>query len=172
MILWGKMDSQRVKRLEQILARRRRIVVSIAEAEFMVRKKEHATPVIEPTSLPLEIVMQNSPRKFLIDGAPLEIAPKMSVERCSKKDLIETARMEKAVDTPKKDLMTAMETERSLEIATSVSCFLASTSPTGSSDPMLRAPSVGENLQSIAENLRNLLPPVERSFLNKQKKEK
>ena len=44
--------------------------------------------------------------------------------------------------------------------------FLASIFHAGLSDPTPRTPSTGEILQSTTEYLRNLIPPIERLFLN------
>ena len=80
------MDSQRVKRLEQILARRRQVLVSVAEMESAIKEEEHVAPVVELMSPPLEAMAQASLEKVLIDGVPTKTAPKMSTEGCSKKD--------------------------------------------------------------------------------------
>ena len=80
--------------------------------------------------------------------------------------------MEKVVDNPEKDLTMTMETEGFLEMATLARCFLVSTSHAGPSDPMPRAPSIGKIFQSTMKYLRNLLPPIERLFLNEQMGEK
>ena len=80
--------------------------------------------------------------------------------------------MEKMVDNPEKDLATTMETGGSLEMVTPTKHFLASTSYAGPSDLTPRAPSIEESLQSMVEYLRNLLPSVERLFLNEQRGEK
>ena len=147
-------------------------MVPIAETELEVREEEHVASAIEPTSPPLKALAQTSPEKVSVNGAPTETAPEMSVEGCFKKDLTEIARMEKVVGNLEKDLAMTTKIERSLEMATPAWCFLASTSPVGPSNPMLRAPFAGENLQSMVEYLRNLLPPVERLFLNEQKGKK
>ena len=80
--------------------------------------------------------------------------------------------MEKVVDNPEKDLTMMMEIGGSLEMVTTARCFLASTSHMESSDSMPHAPSIEEILQSIVKYLRNLIPPVERLFLNEQRGEK
>ena len=80
--------------------------------------------------------------------------------------------MEKVVDNSEKDLTTMMETGGSLEMVTPAGYFLASTSHAGSSDSTLHAPSIVESLQSMMEYLKNLLPLVERLFLNEQMGEK
>ena len=77
--------------------------------------------------------------------------------------------MEKMVDILEMDLATMMETRGSLEMATPVGHFLASTSYMGPSDSIPHAPSIEESLQSMVEYLMNLLPLVERLFLNEQK---
>ena len=149
------MDSQHVKRLEQILAHRRQVVVPNAEIEPVIGEEEYAAPTVEPTTLPLEVMMQDSPEKISIDGAPTETVSKISVEGCSEKDSIEVARMEKAIDNSKKDLATMMETEKSLKMVTPTGCFVTSTSHAGPSDSIPRDPSTEESLQSTAEYLKN-----------------
>ena len=83
------MDSLCMKRLEQILARKRQVMNSIVEIEPMIREEEYATPIVEPITLPLEAMMQDSLREVSIDGAPMVMALEMSIEGCSKKDPIE-----------------------------------------------------------------------------------
>ena len=51
------MDSQRVKRLEQILARRRQIVVSIVEMEPTVREEDQSALAVKSFSPPSEVVV-------------------------------------------------------------------------------------------------------------------
>ena len=147
-------------------------MVLITEMGSVIGEEEHAAPTIEPMALPLEAVIQDSLEEVPTSGVPMETVPKMSIEGHSEKDLIEEVRMEEAVDNSKKDLTTKMETGGSLEMATPVGHFLASTAHVGPSNSMLRAPSIGEILQSVVKYLRNLLPPVEWLFLNKQREEK
>ena len=80
--------------------------------------------------------------------------------------------MEEVVNNSEKDLSMTIETRGSLEMATPVRHFLAFTTHAGPSDLIPRAPSTGEFLQSEVEYLRNLLPPVERLFVNEQRGEK
>ena len=96
----------------------------------------------------------------------METALEMSVKGCSKKDLIEVARMEEVIDNLEKDLAMMMETKGSLEMVTSARHFLASTAHVELSDSISHAPSIEESLQSMMEYLRNLLPSVERLFFN------
>ena len=74
-----------MKRFEQILTRRRQVVVSIAETRPKVREEEHAVPTIEPMVQPLEGVTQGSLEEVPTSGTPTEIALEMSVEGCSEK---------------------------------------------------------------------------------------
>nr|XP_019708916.1 uncharacterized protein LOC105053460 isoform X1 [Elaeis guineensis] len=96
----------------------------------------------------------------------------MSAEGCSQKDPINVVWMEKAVDNPEMDLATTMEIGGSLKMVTPAGRCLASTSHVGPSDSFPHAPSVEENLQFMVEYLMNLLPPVERLFLNEQRGER
>ena len=141
-------------------------MILIAKMRSAIGEEEHTAPTVEPTVVPLKVMIQDSPREVLIDGAPMEMEPEMSIEGCSKKDLVEVPRMEKMVDNPEKDLTMMMETGGSLEMMTPAGYFLASTAHTGPSDLTPRAPSTVESLQSAMEYLRNLLSPVERLFLN------
>ena len=43
-----------MKKFEQILARRRQVVVSIAKTGSMIREEEYTVPTIEPTAQSLE----------------------------------------------------------------------------------------------------------------------
>ena len=117
-------------------------MVPVTEMGFMVGEEERGAPTIEPTALPLEAVTQDSSEKVSIDGAPTEMAPKMSVEGCSKKDPIEKVRMEEAIDNLEKDPIAIMETERSLEMATPIRQFLTSTAYVGPSDQRAYAYSI------------------------------
>ena len=96
----------------------------------------------------------------------------MSVQGRFEKDLIEEVWMKEAVDNPEKHLTTKMEIGGSLEMVTPTGHFFASTAHMGHLNPTSRIPSIGEILQSVVEYLRNLLPPVERLFVNEQRGEK
>ena len=121
-------------------------MILVAETGPTAREEEPAAPTIELMALPLEVVMQDSPEKVSIGGALMEMASKMSIEECSKKDPTEKVRMEEAVDNLEKDLTKMIETRGSSEMATPTGYFFASAALVEPSDLTPHASSIGEIL--------------------------
>ena len=60
-------------------------MILVVETELAIEEEEHAALATEPTTPPLEVVMQDSLEKILIDEALMETAPKMSTRDAPKK---------------------------------------------------------------------------------------